>query len=191
MTGLREQLIRQEGILVGLGTGLAQTRDVLVAESKARPEDEALKVTVSEVESKLARYDQMFWKPLEPADKERLVASLVGLGVGRVGKLSALITANENTDCRELAIDLRDCFEKAGWAVAKIPLSGTWGSAGVSGFLLRQMKLPGAFNRIVFEAVQTAVRGPIQGLTLEPEVINEPRYNVSILIGPKRIHYDA
>src|SRR5271156_2919704 len=53
MTGLKERLIKQEGMLAGMGVSLSQTREVLASESNARPADTALKATLAEVESKL------------------------------------------------------------------------------------------------------------------------------------------
>jgi hypothetical protein len=186
MTSLREQLIRQEGMMQGIGITSAGTLQILTTgqAQTSKEAEETLKsaiVEIGKLEMKVSRYEAIFWKPLDDEERKHLVATLIGLG-----KHSVQITAHENTDCAELARDLRDCFEQAGWFVAKIPLTGTWGSAGASGFLVRQKAQIGAFNKMVFDALVRAAQGPIQGLLIDKS--DAP--DVYILVGTKRLSND-
>ena len=56
--------------------------------------------------------DAIFWGAISDAEKLKLVNIFTGLGPH-----SVKIASNGNTDCVELARDLKDCFKKAGWVV--------------------------------------------------------------------------
>jgi len=136
---------------------------------------------LNELNTTLQRYQSIFWKPLDESEKKQLTATLTGLG-----KHSVSVSAHENTDCAELAHDLRDCFEEAGWTVARIPLTGTWNAAGASGFTVWQKAGIEALNTVVLNALVKAAKGPIQGHLVEKQ--DGP--DVSILVGPRRIRND-
>jgi hypothetical protein len=100
------------------------------------------------LESEVDRYKQIFWRPLDADEKRQLTSTLVGLG-----RHSVAITANVNTDCTELARDLRECFEQAGWEIAKVPLTGSIDSIVNNGFIVGQKTKHGAFNTVLVGAV--------------------------------------
>jgi hypothetical protein len=139
---------------------------------------------IKRMEVAIDKYRSILWQPLGEAEKKALSTTLAALG-----KHSVQITAHENTDCAELASDIRDCFELAGWSVRKIPLTGTYASVGASGFCQTTKNGADALHRPVQDALLGAVRGPIVGLQGGPP--SKPDMpDVSIVIGPKRIRYE-
>jgi hypothetical protein len=140
------------------------------------------------LEHKVSRHEAIFWGAIAESDKQELVYTLTGLGSHTVQ-----ITAGENTDCVELAHDLRDCFRRAGWSVARVPITGTWGTAGASGFSLTTKYGKESLHRFVFDALQKAIAGPLRGISGGPppsSLEDENKADFSILVGPKRIHAD-
>jgi hypothetical protein len=64
---------------------------------------------IAQLETKVLRHDAIFWGAISDAEKLKLVNIFTGLGPH-----SVKIASNGNTDCVELARDLKDCFKKAG-----------------------------------------------------------------------------
>jgi len=158
-----------------------------ITQTSGQPAIKTIEVAVQKIarlEDKVARHDAISWGAVNDEDKQRLIATLVGFG-----KHSVAITAHENSDCVELAHDLKDCFRRAGWEVSRIPITGTWASAGASGFSLATTASLDMLHRPLLEALLGAARGPISGIAGGPPPI-EPQPDFYILVGPKRVHYD-
>jgi len=62
---------------------------------------------IAQLKSKVSRYEEILWGAIGEAEKWQLIKALMGLG-----KHTVAISSNGNTDCVELARDLRDCFKK-------------------------------------------------------------------------------
>jgi len=168
-----------------LATGTLAIWEQLAALTNTRGQSigavmEAANAKIAALESKLNRHEDIFWHPLDRTEKERLIIALAGLGAHSVSVMS-----HENTDCVELAHDLKHCFESAGWNVARVPLTGGWNTPGASGFDVRQKRRNGPFNKILFDALLTAAKGSIIG-----EVMEAADTDVSILVGTKRLSND-
>jgi hypothetical protein len=142
---------------------------------------------IGRLEARIAKSEAIFWGALTDEDKTKLATALAALGVHSVS-----ISAHENTDCVELARDLKDCFRRAGWQVARIPLTGTWMSIGASGFGFTTKASQAKLQRPLLEALVGVVRGPVSGIG-SPPLPDDQEAKVpdfSILVGPKRIRMD-
>jgi hypothetical protein len=142
---------------------------------------------IGRLEARIAKSEAIFWGALTDQDKVQLATALAALGVHSVS-----VTAHENTDCVELARDLKDCFRRAGWEVARIPLTGTWMSAGASGFSFTTKASQGQLQRPLLQALVGVVRGPVSGIGSHPLPDEDEAKgpDISILVGPKRIRTD-
>jgi hypothetical protein len=176
-TELREKVIKQEGMLIGIAGNAAGTLHLL-KEGRDREgnNNEVLNSAISQLQQKLSRYEAIFWKPPDERQKIALIEELKF-----VGPRSVSVTSHENTDCAELAYGLKDCFVRAGWNVAVIPLTGTWSAVGASGFVVRFKSDDKAFNKLIVDALVTYCGGPIMGHRSG----KEDGLDVAILIGPK------
>ncbi len=141
-----------------------------------------LTAKIKDLETAVDKYASIFWQPLGPAERKTLTAALTALGPH-----SVQITAHENTDCVELASDIKGCFEVAGWRVRRVPLTGTWGSIGVSGFSQHTRSDAEAIHKPVQDALSAAVRGPMIGISGGQPAGEDHVPDVTILVGPKRI----
>ena len=138
---------------------------------------------IERLEAKVSRHDAIFWGALDRDDKEHLTAVL-----SRLGPHSVRIVADANTDCVELARDLKACFKEAAWPIDGVPLTGTYQAAGASGLSVVFRYGSEAIQRPLVEALSAVAHGQCSGLGNGPS--DTPNPDVSITIGPKRLHYD-
>ena len=122
--------------------------------------------------------------PLIDGQKSRLTAALVGMG-----KHHVQISCRDERDCVELMHDLEDCFRDAGWDVADLPLSRSWGSAVAKGLMIFGKASQTDFNSRVMQEVVNAVGGAaLTNNNLPDPDDNYPE--IAIVIGPKRLRDD-
>jgi hypothetical protein len=138
---------------------------------------------IERLEAKVSRHDAIFWGALDRDDREHLTAVL-----SRLGPHSVQIVADTNTDCVELARDLKACFKEAAWSISSVPLTGTYQAASASGLSVVFKYGCEGIQRSLVEALSMAVHGQCSGLGSGPS--GTPSPDVSITIGPKRLHYD-
>jgi hypothetical protein len=138
---------------------------------------------IERLESKVSRHDAIFWGALDRDDREHLTAVL-----SRLGPHSVRIVADANTDCVELARDLKACFKEAAWPIDGVPLTGTYQAAGASGLSVVFKYGCEEIQRPLVEALSAVAHGQCSGLGTSPS--DTPKPDVSIIIGPKRLHYD-
>ncbi len=179
MTDLRERLIKQDGMLTGMGISFSQAREVLIAKSSAGPADVAVKATLAEVESKLW---QILWKPLGSEEKAVLTSKLRALGVHTVQ-----ISSHEATDCVGLALDIKHCFEAAEWKVRKWPLTaGVLFRPGDNGVTITAKGQLDVLFRVVRDALLEAIRAPIFGMMDTRPAPDQEWAELRIHVNPKR-----
>jgi hypothetical protein len=138
---------------------------------------------IERLEAKVSRHDAIFWGALDRDDRAHLTAVL-----SRLGPHTVRIVADTNTDCQELAHDLKTCFKEAAWPIVNVPLTGTYQSAGASGLSVVFKYGCEGIQQPLVEALSMAVHGQCSGLGSGPS--DTPSPDVSITIGPKRLHYD-
>jgi len=110
---------------------------------------------IGHLESTLSAYQSIFWAPLTDEQKSTLINHLKELGPRYVR-----VSNSDESDCIELARDLRECFEHAQWRLEKFPDSDRWGSAVANGlmFFRRNTESP-ALNSGVMRALAAAIPG--------------------------------
>lgn len=86
---------------------------------------------IGQLESTLNAYQSILWAPLNSEQKSTLIEHLKELGSNRIR-----VSNSDNSDCVELARDLRECFEHAQWNLEKLPDSDKWGSAVANGLMV-------------------------------------------------------
>ncbi len=91
------------------------------------------------------------------AKKMRLASNLAELG-----QHSVTILSHQNTDCAEMARELKDCFHRAGWDVANVPLTASWADVETSGISVTTKPGEEYLLHPVFDALLAAAGGPIQ-----------------------------
>jgi hypothetical protein len=130
------------------------------------------------LELAIDKYQSIFWKPLGPREKAELVAHLAKLGT-----YSVRVGAHQNTDCIELAHDIKECFEKADWNIVAAPLTRTYDTVGASGFMVSSC-LSSDIRRELVESL-SAVVGPVLGV--QGDASDRRLGDVSVIIGPRRL----
>jgi len=136
---------------------------------------------VKALEKAIENYRSIFWQPMTADEKTTAIAELKALG-----KHTVIVTAHENTDCVELARDVRECFHAADWDLMDSPLTGTWASAAASG--LTAFGKDPALTPKVMRILTTphhltgkrTVQGPRSGFDSD----------IVIIVGPKRLRDD-
>jgi hypothetical protein len=141
---------------------------------------------LSQLEKKVARYEERSWEPMSAEAREKLIAALRGFA----DKQPVQISSNENPDCVELGTELRTCFKDAGWNVRDSPLTGAYGVHGVTGlrFMARHDKHPGLaewLSSTILPLLNVKrlrqVAGSDNTISLSEDVA------VWIVVGPKRL----
>lgn len=141
---------------------------------------------IERLEAKVFRHDAIFWGVLDPDDKRTLTTTLVGLGPH-----SVTVVAHANMDCCELARDIKNCFRDAGWSIAPVQLTGSYLTAGASGLKVIFKSGREALQEPIVSALCAAAHGQCQGIGGgPPPSASDDRSDVTIIVGPKRIHYE-
>jgi hypothetical protein len=179
-----QQTTELRGILLGMGFNLNQTKDLIIAAAKDKPVSPALESVVTQLESKLTRYEQIFWKPLSAEQKGVLTSKL-----REMGKRTVQVTAHENTDSVELATDIKRCFEDAGWSVRKVPMTGTWASLGARGISVNGYTSTETLCAWVKDALLDVLRASVER-TIDGRPRPDDVPDVIVLVGTKSVRGD-
>jgi hypothetical protein len=170
----------QSGKLDLIGAAIAQIAITAKVNPSEPPQQIAAAVTskIALLESKVAGYEGIFWKPLGTTERKQLIDTLTMLGRHWVR-----LVAVKTTDCIELARDLRECFEAARWQISNEPLAQThMDIMGSSGLVVFFQKRDDRFNKIIFEALVRAVHGSVTSIIYEDTAAPD----VQIVLGTKR-----
>jgi len=141
---------------------------------------------IERLAAKVYRHDAIFWGVLDPNDKRALTTTLIGLGPH-----SVTVVPDANMDCCELARDIKGCFKEARWTLAPVQLTGTYWSAGASGLSAIFKFGREALQQPIVSALSLAAHGQCMGIGSGPPSPSEgEKSDVTVIVGPKRIHYD-
>jgi hypothetical protein len=182
MTGLREQLIKQEGMIMGMGISVNRTHERLVKETETKPDpSEALRSAISELsesQKQLSGYEAILWRPPTYEERKDIVERLM-----QIGRHSVYIAHTGQQDCYEFAAELAGMFQEARWSVWPIRPEADPKAHGT-----RSIEFVGKDeNRLLIRSVSDA----LLGLTKQSGCMTSALYagatDVMIKIGPRKM----
>ncbi len=147
-----------------------------------------LATKIKALETAIDNYRALLWQPLATAAKTELIDQLALLE-----KHPVQISANENPDCVELALQFRDCFRSAGWTVADKQLTGAWGVIGATGIgVFAKTTIPDSLREKLSNVLTAAQQKPLNSSVHHVKQSATPLsvsgdVDVWVIVAPKRL----